>query len=61
VLPPSVKTSLTAFLANAHVIADAHCVNYYRDIGRRVYVTPKSFIDIVKGYPSLFRVKQVPH
>ncbi len=41
-----------------HRSVEKECVNFFRKFRRRVYTTPKSYIDLIESYKSLLKIKK---
>lgn len=54
---PTVRAKLAEACVHAHVTIEAEAERFYRMLKRRVYVTPKSYLDLINSYRTLLKEK----
>ncbi|EGR31243.1 hypothetical protein IMG5_115030 [Ichthyophthirius multifiliis] len=53
-----VKKSLALSCVFVHQSVELQTQNFFKNLRRRVYITPKSYIDLIEGYKELLKNKQ---
>ena len=53
-----IKTSICSMCVNVSVAVVNACEQYYRELKRRTYTTPKSYLDHIKLYALLLNKRR---
>ena len=55
--PDSTKNELTIHMGKVHKMVDNVCSEYFQQMRRHVYVTPKSYLSFIQAYHELYSTK----
>ena len=55
--PAATKEQLTIHMGKVHKMVDGVCTEYFQQMRRHVYVTPKSYLSFIQAYHELYNTK----
>jgi dynein heavy chain len=57
-MTPEMRQSLYQLCGYVHQTVETLCTSYFNSLKRNVYVTPKSYLDLIDSYKSLLIFKR---